>query len=94
MIELYREVCNNRSTITEEEVQKAEALMMVRELSGRYAGVYSNWKSQYASSLDTQNAASGAGDIICRQYELPDETDYQADIRAKNAEDIYLEMIS
>ncbi len=97
MIELYREVCNNRSTITEEEVKKAEALMMVRELSGGYAGVYNNWKSVNVSSLDSQAAAIDAAAKICDNYEKPDFDETQKpntrEVRLELAPKIYLEMI-
>lgn len=68
--------------------------MMVRELSGRYAEVYNNWKSVNASSLDSQEAACEAAKIICTDYELPANTAGQAIVRAENAKSIYLEMIS
>lgn len=94
MIELYREVCNNRSTITEDEVKKAEALMMVRELTVGYVYVYNDWKSGNASSLASQEAAYNAGSIICLEYERPAQAEDQADTRAEKSKSIYLEMIS
>lgn len=98
MIELYREVCNNRSTITEEEAKKAEALMIVRELTGDYASVYNDWKSTNASALDSQGAAIDAAAKICDDYEDPyideDDDPNTREVRLDLAPKIYLEMIS
>lgn len=67
---------------TKEECIKAEVNFMADELKGDYARVYANWKAG-------EKTASSAGDIVCRQYEIPGDTDNQARIRAQNASKIY-----
>lgn len=67
---------------TKEECIKAEVNFMADELKGDYARVYTNWKAG-------DKTASSAGDIVCRQYEIPGDTANQARIRAQNASKIY-----
>lgn len=67
---------------TKEECIKAEVNFMADELKGDYARVYANWKAG-------DKTASSAGDIVCRQYEIPGDTANQARIRAQNASKIY-----
>lgn len=67
---------------TKEECIKAEVNFMADELKGDYARVYTNWKAG-------DRTASSAGDIVCRQYEIPGDTANQARIRAQNASRIY-----
>ncbi len=71
---------------TKEECIMAEVNFMADELAGNYAKVYSNWKNG-------DKSASSAGDIICRQYEIPADTDSQARLRAQNANKIYAVMM-
>ena len=56
------------------------------ELKGDYARVYTNWKAG-------DRTASSAGDIVCRQYEIPGDTANQAKLRAQNASKIYAVMM-
>ncbi len=67
---------------TKEECIKAEVNFMADELTGEYARVYTNWKAG-------EKTAGSAGDIVCRQYEIPGDTANQARIRAQNASRIY-----
>lgn len=67
---------------TKEECIKAEVNFMADELKGDYVRVYTNWKAG-------DMTASSAGDIVCRQYEIPGDTANQAKIRAQNASKIY-----
>ena len=69
-----------------EECIMAEVNFMADELADNYAKVYSNWKNG-------DKSASSAGDIICRQYEIPADTDKQARLRAQNANKIYAVMM-
>lgn len=71
---------------TKEECIKAEVNFMADELKGDYARVYKNWKAG-------DMTASSAGDIVCRQYEIPGDTANQAKLRAQNASKIYAVMI-
>ena len=71
---------------TKEECIMAEVNFMADELADNYAKVYSNWKNG-------DKSASSAGDIICRQYEIPADTDKQARLRAQNANKIYAVMM-
>lgn len=69
-----------------EECIKAEVNFMTDELSGDYAYVYTAWKKG-------EKTASSAGDIVCRKYEIPADTDGQAKKRAQNATKIYKVMM-
>lgn len=55
---------------------------MVDELKGSHASVYNTWKNG-------SKTASSAGDIICRNYEIPKDTENEAKSRAQNANNIY-----
>lgn len=67
---------------TLEECIRAEVNFMADELKGSYSSVYAAWKAG-------SKTASSAGDIVCRQYEIPADTAKQAAIRAQNASKIY-----
>lgn len=67
---------------TREECIMAEVNFMVDELKGSYASVYNTWKNG-------SKTASSAGDIICRKYEIPKDTENEAKGRAQNAKNIY-----
>lgn len=71
---------------TKEECIKAEVNFMADELEGEYARVYKNWKAG-------DKTAGSAGDIVCRQYEIPGDTANQAKLRAQNASRIYAVMM-
>lgn len=63
---------------TKEECITAEVNFMVDELKGNYASVYNTWKNG-------SKTASSAGDIVCRKYEVPKNTENEAKSRAQNA---------
>ena len=67
---------------TKEECITAEVNFMVDELKGNYASVYNTWKNG-------SKTASSAGDIVCRKYEVPKNTENEAKSRAQNAKKIY-----
>lgn len=59
---------------------------MADELKGTYSNVYAKWKSG-------DKSAKSAGDIICRMYEVPRDTDREAARRAENASKVYKVMM-
>ncbi len=85
LLESYQKYASNDKP-TKEECITAEVNYMADELAGNYAKVYANWNKG-------EKTASSAGDIVCRQYEIPRDTDNQAKIRAQNANNIYAIMM-
>ena len=67
---------------TMEECIKAEVNFMADELKGTYSYVYSSWKSG-------DKTARSAGEVVCRKYEVPKDTNGEAKLRANNASKIY-----
>ena len=88
LIQTYREVNNNSSTITLAQARIAEALLVSRELCGGYYYVYNWWCSRNSPYLNTPEAAYDAGWLICIEYERPLYTN-QAVIRGDLAVLIY-----
>lgn len=90
LIETYIELYGENYYPTAAESRVAENRMMLKELKGGYYNkrVYQNWKSQYGNS-NGADAAYWAGSIVCYKYEIPHDTDKQANIRANNAKKIY-----
>lgn len=81
LLEAYEKYCSsNKPTV--EECAKAEANYIVDELQGAYKNVYNNWKN------GTKTAQS-AGEIVCKQYEVPANASQQAITRGQNANKIY-----
>lgn len=81
LLEAYEKYCSSNYP-TQEECAKAEANYIVDELQGSYKYVYNNWKNG-------SQTAQSAGEIVCRQYEVPANINYQASIRGQNANRIY-----
>ncbi|MBQ9983499.1 MAG: peptidoglycan-binding protein [Lachnospiraceae bacterium] len=81
VLEAYEKYCTSNYP-TEAECAKAEANYLVDELQGAYSYVYENWKGG-------AQTAKSAGEIVCRQYEVPANTAVQATLRGQNAERIY-----
>ncbi len=61
---------------------KAEVNFMADELKGAYSNVYKKWKAG-------NKTAKSAGDIVCRMYEVPRDTNGEAKRRAENASKLY-----
>ena len=81
LLEAYEKYCSSNYP-TVEECAKAEANYIVDELQGSHSYVYSSWKKGNMT-------AQSAGEIVCRQYEVPANIDYQARTRGQNANAIY-----
>ncbi len=81
LLEAYDKYCDSNYP-TVEECAKAEANYIVDELQGSYKNVYNNWKNG-------SKTAQSAGEIVCRQYEVPANINYQASVRGQNANKIY-----
>lgn len=80
-LEAYEKYCTSNYP-TAAECAKAEANYLVDELQGDYSYVYENWKNGVQT-------AKSAGEIVCKQYEVPANTSTQATLRGQNAERIY-----
>ena len=81
LLKSYQKYATNDKP-TKEECITAEVNFMVDELKGNYASVYNTWKNG-------SKTASSAGDIVCRKYEVPKNTENEAKSRAQNAKKIY-----
>ncbi|QNU67820.1 LysM peptidoglycan-binding domain-containing protein [Ruminiclostridium herbifermentans] len=88
LIECYIEICGENGYPTKEQCLKAEGLMVVKELEGRYSDVYKDWKSQYGN-INGADAAYGAGSIVCSKYEKPRDFNEKAKGRGNSSIDIY-----
>ena len=77
----YEKYCTSNYP-TEAECAKAEANYLVDELQGAYKYVYNNWKNG-------ARTAQSAGEIVCKQYEVPANATQQAITRGQNANKIY-----
>jgi len=77
----YEKYCTSNYP-TEAECAKAEANYLVDELQGAYKYVYNNWKNG-------ARTAQSAGEIVCKQYEVPANATQQAIMRGQNAKKIY-----
>lgn len=81
LLEAYDKYCTSNYP-TETDCAKAEANYIVDELQGSYKNVYNNWKNG-------AKTAKSAGEIVCKQYEVPANASAQAVIRGNNANKIY-----
>ena len=93
LVQTYLEVCNNCDKITLDQATEAEGKMVIKELKGSHSYVYSNWKSQNSNTQST-NAAYNAGYIVCKQYEVPADTENRSRQRGNTALEIYKIMTS
>lgn len=93
LINIYREVNGNSSSITQEQALTAEGLMISRELSGAYIDVYKNWKIENSPNLNSENAAYQAAYDICVNYEKPTDMYNKGDTRGNFAKLIYADIV-
>lgn len=70
---------------TQQEAIRAEVNYMADELRGTHSYVYTNWKNG-------SRTAYNAGYIVCKQYEVPADTENQAQIRGNDAAAIYQQL--
>ena len=92
LVNLYREVNGNSSSITQSQALMAECLMIQRELTGPYKSLYTNWKNANSSSLDSQEAAYDAGRRICVNYEVPADAANKGVTRGNLAKKIFADI--
>ncbi|NLL06084.1 MAG: peptidoglycan-binding protein [Clostridiaceae bacterium] len=86
LINCYIEVCGKDGYPTKEQCLQAESLFIAREFNNDYHYVYEKWESQYKNA---DNAAYGAGSIVCTDYEVPTDRFNKAVTRGNNSENIY-----
>lgn len=86
LMDYYRKMASSNNP-DKNECAKIEASFIVHELETDYKYVYDSWKSGAAT-------AESAGDIVCRKYEVPRDTDNEAVLRSGNARNIYAIMTS
>ncbi len=90
LVSFYRKKAGEgASSITDAQVMAAENEMILYDFRGSYKGVYSNWQSQNAAALATQDAARSAGSIVCLKYEIPVDKEAKAVTRGNKAVEIY-----
>lgn len=94
LVETYREVCNNCDRITLDQATAGEGNMIMKELKGSHLYVYNNWKNQNSSNKNSSTAAYNAGYIVCKQYEVPADTEKRAKERGNTSKNIYSIMTS
>ena len=88
LVQMYRKHAGSGSGITAAQVMAAENEMILYDLKGDYANVYSAWKSAN-SSRDTAAAARSAGALVCTKYEIPVDKESKAVTRGNKAAEIY-----
>ena len=79
--------------ITAAQVVAAENEMILYDLKGSYAGVYTGWKKSNAAGLATVEAARSAGATVCLKYEIPANKESKAIVRGNKAAEIYRAMV-
>ena len=91
LVEIYMKEANGKDNITLDQVLKAEGLMISRELGvgGRNPNIYGDWLYSNYDNLNSEEAAFGAGETLCRLYEVPKERFRKGPVRAETAEKIY-----
>lgn len=93
LVKTYLEVCNNCDKISLDQATEAEGKMVMKELKGSHSYVYNNWKKQNSNTQST-NAAYNAGYIVCKQYEVPADTENRSKQRGNTALEVYKIMTS
>ncbi|MPM36752.1 hypothetical protein SDC9_83354 [bioreactor metagenome] len=92
LVECYIAVCGKEGYPTKEQCYQAESLYIAQELLGRYNYVYQNWLSSN-SDVNTEFAAESAGEIVCKQYEVPYQYSQKAITRGADAISIFNVMV-
>ncbi len=93
LVSFYRKEAGNSDKLTQAQVISAENKMIMNELLGKWYYVYTNWTSANAERLSSVTAANSAGSLVCRNYEVPADTNNKAVARASLAERIYKVMM-
>ncbi|MBR0369013.1 MAG: Ig-like domain-containing protein [Clostridia bacterium] len=94
LLKLYRKYAGEGNpTITKEQVIAAEHEMILYDLQGDYKKVYTNWRDENISNLNSTDAANRAGYRVCRYYEIPAGGEARAVKRGNSAVNIYKIMI-
>ena len=93
LVSFYRKHAGSGSTISAAQVAVAENEMILYDLKGSYASVYSTWKKNNSGKLASENAARDAGSIVCLKYEVPASKESKAVTRGNKAAEIYRVMV-
>ena len=80
-------------TITKAQVIKAEHDMILYDLKGDYAKVYTEWLNTNDSAKYCPEAAKSAGSLVCLKYEIPANKESSAVKRGNNASKFYKIMV-
>ena len=83
LLQAYKKYCKSNYP-SESELAKAEVNFMADELKNnpRFTSLYSEWKKGSCT-------AESAGQLLCKKYEVPADTNNKAIIRGKDAKAIY-----
>lgn len=92
LVKFYRKHAGEGGGITAAQVVAAENEMILYDLKGSYAGVYTGWK-RANDALDTEEAARNAGAAVCLKYEIPANKETKAIARGNKAAEIYRAMM-
>ena len=84
----YRKHAGDSNRITAEQVMAAENEMIVYDLTGSYAGIYTSWKKANANPASAE-AARSAGALLCLKYEIPVDKESKSVVRGNKAAEIY-----
>lgn len=93
LLTYYRKKAGSASTLTQAQVIAAENEMILAELRGGYASVYTRWKNANAGKLTGPDAAASAASIFCLYYEIPANKETAAVARASEARSLYNAMM-
>ena len=92
LVAMYRKYAGPGNKITAAQVVAAENEMILYDLKGSYAGVYTAWKNAN-SDRATEDAARSAGALVCTKYEIPANKETKAVTRGNKAAEIYQAMV-
>ncbi|MBR1821127.1 MAG: Ig-like domain-containing protein [Clostridia bacterium] len=89
LVSFYRKHAGEGGKISAAQVVAAENEMILYDLKGSYAGVYTSWKSANGANRATEDAARSAGSLVCLRYEVPANKESKAVTRGNKAAEIY-----
>ncbi len=92
LVGFYRKHAGEGGKITASQVVAAENEMILYDLKGSYASVYTGWKSAN-KDRNTAEAARTAGAAVCLKYEIPANKESKAVTRGNKAAEIYKAMV-
>ena len=93
LVSFYRRHAGSGNRISAAQVVAAENEMILYDLRGSYAGVYTSWKNANGAKRNTEAAARSAGSLVCLKYEIPANKQSKAVTRGNKAAEIYRIMV-